>query len=239
VQNLDSLEARRRVVEEVKSAVAVLRKPWSWETHRKLSKFERRRMDEARFRHVGTGFTFDAKPNRKLSSGGQLPPTWIVDSTLSTNAKILLVLHSPTCAPSATCLSQLYSTVHDLFEEVNWSARLWSGCAKKGGFGCALLTTISLFNSRLLLQFGTSGIRSLQRIFTFKFPCTERIFKIASIELHLPSPLCLHLPKKAIRLELSSIWFQECTYLYSIPCISKLVDVRASRLSRLLPCFQR
>ena len=150
-----------------------------------------------------------------------------------------LVLHSPTCAPSATCLSQLYSTVRDLFEEVNWSARLGSGCAKKGGFGCALLTTISLFNSRLLLQFGTSGIRSLQRIFTFKFPCTERIFKIASIELHLPSPLCLHLPKKAIRLELSSIWFQECTYLYSIPCISNLVDVRASRLSRLLPCFQR
>jgi len=62
------------VVEEVKSAVAVLRKPWSWETHRKLSKFERRRMDEARFRHVETGFTFGAKPNRKLSSGGQLPP---------------------------------------------------------------------------------------------------------------------------------------------------------------------
>jgi hypothetical protein len=207
--------------------------------HRRLPKFDRRWMDEARFRHVETGFAFGAKPNRKLSSGGQLPRPGSWTRHFQATTTNFLVLHSPTCVPSATCLSQLYSTVRDLFEEVNWSARLGSGCAKKGGFGCALLTTISLFNSRLLLQFGTSGIRSLQRIFTFKFPCTERIFKIASIELHLPSPLCLHLPKKAIRLELSSIWFQECTYLYSIPCISNLVDVRASRLSRLLPCFQR
>jgi len=37
--------------------------------------------------------------------------------------------------------------------------------------------------------------------------------KIASIELRLHS-LYLNLPQKAIRFELSSIWFQECTYLY-------------------------
>jgi len=61
------------------------------------------------------------------------------------------------------------------------------------------------------------------------FPVRNGSPKIASTELHLLSPLCLHLPKKAIRLELSSIWFQECTYLYSIPCISQVVNVYTRR----------
>lgn len=92
------------------------------------------------------------------------------------------------------------------------------------------------FKSPLLLlsniRSSGQGRRSLQ--ITFKrssFPVpylTETDFyKIESIELHLHS-LYLHLPKKAIRFELSSIWFQECTYLYlsHVSCtIMDLVDV--------------
>ncbi len=62
---------------------------------------------------------------------------------------------------------------------------------------------------------GSSGDYSLHKLHS-NFPVFETglLLKIASTELHLPPLLCLHLPEKAIRLELSSIWFSECTYLY-------------------------
>ena len=48
---------------------------------------------------------------------------------------------------------------------------------EEGDLTVVFFTTILLFNSKLLLQFGAAEIHSLQRVFTFKFPYTERIFK--------------------------------------------------------------
>jgi hypothetical protein len=162
-----------------------------------------------------------------------------VDSTPSTTTAIIFsVLHQLCRAPSAVCLSRPYSTACDLFEEVNWSARLWSGCTKKGG--------IWLWSSLQRFHFSIRGCCCNLGLLEFThfreyshsiFPVRNGSSKIASTELHLPSPLCLHLPKKAIRLELSSIWFQECTYLYSIPCISKVVDACSVETQEAAPMF--
>ena len=150
-----------------------------------------------------------------------------MDSTLSTSIDDNFSFpHRLSRAPFAILLRQLARTVRDRFEEGTWSARLGSGCAKKGDLTVVFFTTISLFNSKLLLQFGAAGFTHFREYSHSSFPVRNGSSKIASIELHLPSPLRLHLPKKAVRLELSLIWFQECTYLYSIPCISRAVHAR-------------
>jgi hypothetical protein len=74
----------------------------------------------------------------------------------------------------------------------------------------------------------SSGILTSEHTYS---SCFEQLSpKIASTELHLPSPLCLHLPKKALRLELSFNWFQECTYLYlsHVYCNCSIRRVQAS-----------
>jgi hypothetical protein len=86
------------------------------------------------------------------------------------------------------------------------------------------------FSSRLCFAFQYSLVWEATHPRTHShFPVPYRyglLPKIASIELHLHS-LYLHLPKKAIRFELSSIWFQECTYLYLSHVLSWIYSTSA------------
>jgi hypothetical protein len=157
----------------------------------------------------------------------------VLDTQRPVTTRITFWARRQHCDPAAIQLPQR-STVSLDFE--NWVAHeaLVRLRGTRGGLGIVLSSLHSTFHFLrracwcCCFSLFLCGILTSEHTYS---SCFEQLStKIASTELHLPSPLCLHLPKKAFRLELSFNWFQECTYLYlsHVYCNCSIRHVQAS-----------